>query len=132
MKSFFKGFINGIKEGFICAFNVFAIIAIMGLVGASIVILAEIHPALIIPFIFLLIVIAYGICQGRERYQEEQKYLSIIASYEDDIKNLQDYLDNNPDLYELDKESCENRIAICEDKKKWYENKLKEVRGEVE
>ena len=36
MKSFFKGFINGIKEGFICAFNVFAIIAIMGLVASLI------------------------------------------------------------------------------------------------
>lgn len=132
MKSFFKGFINGVREGFVCAFTVCAVIAIMGLVGASVIILAEIHPALIIPFIFLLIVIAYGVCQGRERYQKEREYRSIIASYEDDIKNLRDYLNNNSNLYELDKESCENRIAICEDKKKWYENKLKEIRGEAE
>ena len=132
MKSFFKGFINGVREGFICAFKVFAIITIMGLVGASVIILAEIHPALIIPLIFLLIIIAYGVYQGQERYQKEKEYREIIASYEDDIKDLRDYLNNNSNLYELDKESCENRIAMYEDKKKWYENRLKEVRGEAE
>lgn len=128
MKAFFNGFKEGFCNGFITCLQLLAILAGFVLAGFGFYLICmNLSPIWLIPYLLILAGIAIGTTTGYERYQKVKQYREIIASYNKDIAELQKYLNDNPNLYDLEKESYINRIAMFEDKKVWYEERIKEM-----